>query len=176
MATKNTQPVLYQVCLGNYHAEKYPTWPRVLCELFLLDRPHKMPEQIANFPITLGGGYARNISFPSPPIKQLSQDVLSSVRKKRLQRRMDKRYGFFADHFIQEELEKKSDYYSGITDEKIQADLDRHSQEESSRWDYLVKNAGVFLVYAQEPPESKIHAQNLPKLGRVQWQPTNPNN
>lgn len=162
-----TQPVLYSICLTSYHREKFPDWPPVLCELFLLERPVQMPLDIANFPVTLGGGYGRTISFPSPPSKQLSQESLSSVRKKRLTRRFEKRYGFFYDHFIQEEISRKADYYNGITDEKLARDQKEYLDYYQTRWQMLLENVGVLLVYSQEPPESKIYAASLPRLGRI---------
>ena len=69
------------------------------------------------------------------PPKQLSQDAVKSVRRKRLTRRMEKKYPLFADQMIDEELQSNPDYYEGITDPEIQAAKDRVIQGERDRYE-----------------------------------------
>jgi len=153
-------PVLYSIAYSNKHS-KPEGWPVMLCELFLLDRPRHIPDEIANFPYSLGSGYSLCIGFPTPPSRQLSHDSLANVRKKRLKRRVEKKTGFFADHFYQAELERKPDYYSGITDANIQEQHDQMITREHERWNRLNQSVGVLIVYAQEPEEAKQRAAAL---------------
>ena len=68
------------------------------------------------------------------PPRQLSEDTLKSVRRKRLQRRMEKKYPLFADQLVEAEIEVKPDYYEGKTDPEIQAAKDKVIELEKERY------------------------------------------
>lgn len=61
-----------------------------------------------------GNGYSIGINFHPDPPKQLSKAALSSVRKKRLVRKVHKKYPLFADEFIGRELNKRTEYFAGV--------------------------------------------------------------
>lgn len=48
-----------------------------------------------------------------PPAKKLSKEALASSRTKRMKTRIRKKYGFFAEDFIAEELAAKPSYFQG---------------------------------------------------------------
>jgi hypothetical protein len=98
--------------------------PRILAEFFYNNddpRSRLLPSEVNDFYTKhnlQGNGYG--IYWQSVHIqKTLDQGKLASIRKKRLQRRMSEKYPLFAAQFIAEELEKKPEYYSGITDARI---------------------------------------------------------
>ena len=70
-------------------------------------------------------GYTAYWSPVMKPSKQVPEGTLRSIRRKRLERRVENKYPLFADEFIQEELERKSEYYDGKTDPALQAGKDR---------------------------------------------------
>jgi hypothetical protein len=73
-----------------------------------------------NFP-----GYGLFWSAVMKPSKQLPESTLKSIRRKRLERRVENKYPLFADEFIQEELESKSEYYDGKTDPDLKTGRDQ---------------------------------------------------
>ena len=103
----------------------------VLAEFFYLaDDPRvrgDIPDEVMkyyNHHNLLGSGYGINWQAVSAPPKTVSQEKLSSIRKKRLERKMKKKFPLFAEQFVSEEIQRKQDYYSGITD----AGLNRREQ------------------------------------------------
>ena len=63
-----------------------------------------------------GDGYSHSVRAITEFPREMSRDVLKSIRQKRLARRMEEKFPLFADQFIQEEMVRKKDYYDGITD------------------------------------------------------------
>lgn len=143
-------------------------WPVVLAEMFMIGHVPRPPEEIENFPITLGGGYAVTHSWISPPPRQLSQDTKAIVRRKRLKRRLDKKYPMFADQFFSGEIERKKNYYNGITDQAIQEDYDQALSEITTRYNERIARPGVLIVFAQEPEGAKAKAaENLAIMAKA---------
>lgn len=70
-------------------------------------------------------GYTVYWSPIMKPTNQLPESTLKSIRRKRLKRRVENKYPLFADEFIQEELENKTEYYEGKTDADLQAGKDK---------------------------------------------------
>lgn len=66
-------------------------------------------------------GYTVFWSPVMKPPKQLPESTLKSIRRKRLKRRVENKYPLFADEFIQEELENKTEYYEGKTAADLQS-------------------------------------------------------
>lgn len=133
--------------------------PRVLAEVFTLES--KAPEGFDNHR-TLGGGYSLTIcSVSIPTNRQLSQDALKSVRRKRLQRRIENKVPMFAEHFIEQEISKKPEYYNGITDPGLQQAKEDVLSEELERYQFYTQRINQVIVHGEEPTECKERAANL---------------
>jgi len=77
------------------------------------------------------------------PPRQLSEDVLKSVRKKRLKRRMEKKYPLFADQLVDAEMKRNPNYYEGKTDPEIQEAKDLVIEVEKERFEkYMSQEKG----------------------------------
>lgn len=107
-------------------------------EVFTLQR--QPPAEFEQIPFSLGDGYGRCTRHVAPPSRQLPQSTLAKVRRKRLARRLSVRVPMFADFFMQQEIEKKPDYYNGITDAKIKQAQDEVLLREWRAYnDYLTR-------------------------------------
>ena len=98
--------------------------PVVLAEKFEPEESpycRRKPPEIAAVEYALGSGYGLTWQPVCMPIKQMPADQLANIRRKRLERRIRKKYPLLADQMIEDELERKADYYNGITDTDIQA-------------------------------------------------------
>ena len=67
----------------------------------------------------------------------------------------------FADFFIDQEMEKKPDYYNGITDERLKQAHDAVLKSEWERYYRLINRPGEVIVYADEPQECKDKSARL---------------
>lgn len=67
-----------------------------------------------------GSGYGIYWSAVSAIPKKLPQDKLASVRQKRLRRRMEEKYPLFAEQFIDEEMQKRPEFYAGLPNEHLE--------------------------------------------------------
>jgi hypothetical protein len=133
--------------------------PTVLCQVFTLGK--KPPTEFSQFKFSLGGGYSLTSRYVAPPVKQLSQETLANVRKKRLARRIGKKVPLFADFFIQQEVERKPAYYNGITDEALQSKKDEVASLELERYRNYLAHIDEVIIYAEEPEECRIKAERL---------------
>ncbi len=98
-----------------------------------------------------GCGYHVSTRFLTPLIKQLSQGTLASVRRKRLHRRVVKKYPLLADLIEAEELQRRPGYYSGLTDEHY-AEPRRQSEECEKRiHGFLLDHADAIVEWASIP-------------------------
>lgn len=61
-----------------------------------------------------GSGYAIGLNMEPGKVRRLSQAALASVRQKRLVRRMEAKYPLLAEQFINAELSKRPEFFSGI--------------------------------------------------------------
>lgn len=149
----------YSIEWGGYNCPD--GWPRVLAEMFMIGHLSKPPDEIMNFPHSLGGGYFLTIQHVPYPLTPLKPEVLMSVRKKRVERRIKAKVPLLADHFIAEELKRKPEYYAGITDNHIEADRNKILAEEWQRYKELLSRPGLFVIHANEPEECKLKAETL---------------
>jgi len=62
-----------------------------------------------------GDGYCVCFQAICEPVREMSQEKLAVIRKKRLVRRMEKKYPLFAQEMIDQEISRNPDYYAGIT-------------------------------------------------------------
>lgn len=108
---------------GNSYKEP-PNGKEVLIESFQpvgSEYWSKHPPEINEAYPGFGKGYCVTWRCVSSLPKILSQEKLKNVRRKRLERRMKNKYPLFAEEMIREEMEKKKNYYDGITDSDLQA-------------------------------------------------------
>lgn len=156
-----TAGVLIQLSWANPYRQP-PNGIRVLAEIFRLETDpdaRKVPEEFMTLS-TLGDGYGISFVFLSEPPKQRPPEVLASLRKQRAQKRIEKKYPLFADQFMQAELERKPEYYAGITRADLQAAKDETLSNEKERLEFLSKNAGKVIVYGKSHSlilSSQIH-------------------
>ena len=61
--------------------------------------------------------------------KEMTKETLSSIRQKRLSRRIEEKYPLFAEQIIQEEMQRNKDYYEGITDPRYVASRNEVKRE-----------------------------------------------
>lgn len=152
---------LHTIQWSNPYTDPPAGAPRVLAEVFTLDR-QPPPEFMAfKATITLGGGYSWTVQHIAPPPVQLSRETLAGVRKKRLERRVRAKTPMFADLFIGQEIGKKPDYYAGITDPEIQRRRDEVLAAERERYNELMSRPNVIVIYATEPTECKERAAQM---------------
>lgn len=114
--------------------------PRVLAEVFYPYSEHpklNIPE-IESL-IEFGSGYTVAYSFIGEPLKQLDQHTLADIRKKRLKRRVEKKYPLFASEIIADEISKNPDYYDGITRDDLQEKHDEIIRLERESLDEIRK-------------------------------------
>lgn len=99
---------------------------------------------------TIGDGYSIYITSVSTPTKRYSKDTLAVIRKKRIMRRITKKYPLFADQLIASEIEKKPEYYAGVTNEKIQAEYDEAVAREVEAYRKFLEGVktGEIFIYA----------------------------
>jgi hypothetical protein len=55
-----------------------------------------------------------------PPTREMSQAARASIRRKRMEKRMQKKYPLFAKDFIRAELERRPQYFSGEGDPAVE--------------------------------------------------------
>lgn len=140
--------VLIQLAWRNPYTEP-PNGMRVLAEVFhLYDAPNsrEVPQEFDCL-YRLGDGYGNSFTFLSGPVKQQPKEVLASVRKKRVTRRMERKYPLFAGQFIQEEIDKKADYYAGETRADLEAARVAISKSEQERIDFLAQHLDQVIIY-----------------------------
>lgn len=78
-----------------------------------------LQQQLAEFeqmPFSIGRGLGKCSRNIAPPNRQLPQSTLAKVRRQRLARRLSIYVPMFANSFIQQQIEKKLDYYNRIMD------------------------------------------------------------
>src|SRR4030042_305943 len=137
-------------------------YPQILAEMFIIGHSSKPPSEIANFPYSLGGGYSLTQRHVPPPHVSLKPEILARIRKQRLERRIRAKTPMFAEQFIAEEIEKKSDYYNkGKTNIDVEKDRDEVLKDELSKYNRYFSHAGQLIVYANEPEECKSKAEMI---------------
>jgi len=113
---------------ANPYTEPPDGGPRVLAEVFvpaerLGQGAPPCPEEIASLHVP-GSGYVVCIAYVDELVREMSVEGKALIRRKRLRRRLETKYPMFADKFYEEDIEKKPEYYQGITDPDIQAARD----------------------------------------------------
>lgn len=161
MATKRTSKrpsgFLHRIEWRNPYT-KPEEFPQCLCEIYT--ETSKRPHEIEQFPVTRGGGYGPTVRcVEAPSGRRLSKAALASSRKKRLQKKLEKKYPLFAGQLVEQEMAKKPDYYEGVTDPKLLADAEAVRAFYSERYQRLVASKGKLVIYAQEPAECKALAE-----------------
>ncbi|MBN1535218.1 MAG: hypothetical protein JW908_00695 [Anaerolineales bacterium] len=140
----------YTLQWGNPYTDPPEGKPRVIAEMFetIKQRKNRVANGDEYFPRqlsalhTLGDGYGCHISAVSTPHKKLPKDTLAEVRKKRIKRRMQKKYPMLADILVAEEMEKKPEYYAGETDPDIQAMQDEAIWKEEEIYQRFLSETG----------------------------------
>lgn len=140
--------VLIQLAWTNPYREP-PNGLHVLAEVFRSNNTlnsREVPQEFCNLH-KLGDGYGNSFTFLSCTVKKLPKETLSSIRKKRLIRRMEKKYPLFAEQFIQEEISLKQDYYAGETRADLEANRDALNKLEHERIEFLTQHIGKVIIY-----------------------------
>jgi hypothetical protein len=155
---------LYTIEWSNPYTQPPGGAPRVLAEMFVPNTPgsqNRTPSEIETFPYSLGGGYSMYSRHVSPPPRGLSQKSLAKVRRKRLARRVNAKVPMFADHFTRVELNRKPDYYAGITDQAIEERRLARIEEEHAAWQEYWSRPNQLVVYGQEPEACRHRAEQI---------------
>lgn len=142
--------VLIQLRWSNPYSEPPAGRPRVLSEIFRhCDDPEarKSPAEFDQLH-SLGDGYSNYLCFPAlAPMRELPAASLASVRRKRVTRRIEKKYPLFAGEFVKQELDRQPEYYAGITRPDLAEKKDEITRRESERLEYLEARRGQLLFY-----------------------------
>lgn len=122
---------------------------------------HSLDSIPSDFPspsLFLGTGYGFFIRHLSDVTKRrsLSPAALAAVRLARLRRRMYARGPLFAEFFVQQEIEKKPDFYSGITDSRILASEQDVLSQEVANFALFSANVGLVFLHPPFPPEVSL--------------------
>lgn len=117
-----TKPIgaIWRVVWSNPYTEPPAGCSRVKAERIVAygsEHYNKPPEEIEQ--AWVAGKWAISWCAITKPPKRLSKDTLKSRRRKLLKNKLDKNYPLFSDQFYQEDLQNKSDYFNGETDQDI---------------------------------------------------------
>lgn len=147
----------YTIQWGSPYSDPRGGLPRIKAEMYeTLEQRERRRENGDGYGVpsafsalhTIGDGYSVYITSVCTPTKRYSKETLAVVRKKRLSRRITKKYPLFADQLIVDEIYKKPEYYAGETDAKIKADCDQAiAWEEEVYRKFLegVKNGEIYI-------------------------------
>jgi hypothetical protein len=80
------------------------------------------------------------------PMKQQSREQKIAHRKRNLKRRIEKKYPLFADEFIQDELERKKEYFDGYHPGDAEREL--MFREERETYETFTSNPNHLFVYS----------------------------
>ncbi len=139
---------VHRIQWGSPYTEPPDGGLRVLAEVFCLNNqpPGGFPQH------TPGGGYCYSVACVSAPSdKRLTQEQLASVRKKRLVRRIERRFPLFAEEIIAEKIANNQSYYEGVTDPEIAERRNAAIAAEDAFYRRCVASIGVVFIYGEEP-------------------------
>ena len=142
----------YLIMWTNPYADPPNGMPKIKAEMFeSIDQREKRYESGDRNPTPirfsskheLGDGYAVCIQSVSTPTRSLSKGSLATVRRKRLERRMSKKYPLLAKELMAEEIQKNKDYYEGETREDIKRSYDEAIQAEIDMYEKFLAGTGT---------------------------------
>lgn len=113
--------------------------PKVLVEKFIPvedEGCRQMPREIEEA-YQSGNGYSYCIRAVKAIPRKLDPEVLSSLRQKRLKRRLEEKYPLLADQLFDQELKRNRSYYEGKTDparEELREAVEKYHLEELIRF------------------------------------------
>jgi hypothetical protein len=118
----------YTVEWYTQYSEPPAGMPRVKAETFetIEHRDARMAEGGQSVPPeiealhTIGDHYAVTIQAVWTPSKQLPAATLAGIRKKRIQRRIEKKYPMFAEQFVEKAVSDNPSYFAGQTRADLQ--------------------------------------------------------
>ena len=134
---------IWMLAWGNPYTEPPEGMPRVRVELaYFEDHPYAIhcPPEIEALKV-LGDGWGMVHQVLAREVRKLPVETLARIRRKRLERRMRRRYPLLADLMIEEEVGKKPEYYAGITDERIEREREEEEARVRERWGRLYAEA-----------------------------------
>ena len=163
MARKTkTAPAIFihQLAWGNPYTSPPDGLPRLRAEI-AADGP-RTPQALADYMAAVGStpgdGWSLIIRYRSAPARQMTPEAKASMRRKRLQRRMDEKYPLLAEQFVAEKIDAQPGYYiDGISDgdeERV-----RILAEERAYYERMSANVGRLFVYDPARPTDGQAAQ-----------------
>ena len=138
-----------------------PSGLEVLARIFVPGHSTRAPEALKAIKYSLGGGYGVTWCAMTEPMRQRSPEVLASMRRKRLARRMNAKAPLFADFFVEQELARKPEYYAGVTDAHLEAQRQEALEADRQVLDRALAHPNELVVFGDEPPECKARAEQL---------------
>lgn len=112
---------------------------RVIGEIFVKYGDPHYNQTPPEFAADKTPGYTVYWSAVMAPSKQLPEKTLKSIRRKKLQRRIENKYPLFADQFIEDEIIRKPDYFEGKSDPEAKAVKDRLIQKEKEMYERFLE-------------------------------------
>ena len=93
-----------------------PDGVKILAEVFIPieeEGCRQKPREIEELMVP-GLGYHYVVQALTELPKEVTQSILKTSRLEQLERKMEEKYPLFANHFVQEELKQKREYYAGM--------------------------------------------------------------
>jgi len=138
-----------------------PSGLKVLARIFVPGHSTRAPEELKAIKYSLGGGYGMTWCAMTKPVQQRAPEVLASMRRKRLARRMNAKAPLFADFFVEQELARKPAYYAGITDVQLEASRQEAQEVDRQAFEMALSHPNELIVFGDEPLECKVRAERL---------------
>ena len=104
---------LYRLEWNNPYTNPPGGLPRVMAEIYLRSENGegaRIPQVLMDLHKP-GCGFCVSVRAISPPGKGLGPETLASVRRKRLRRRLEKKYPLFADQMFDEAINERPAYF-----------------------------------------------------------------
>jgi hypothetical protein len=141
---------IWRIEWGNPYTDPPNGLPRILAEIYVTKsydgEGAREPASLKPIMPPLGCGFCVSVRAINKPLKPISKEAKVSLRKKKLKKRMEKKYPLFADQFAAEVMQLKRDYYSGNDDDQHR-DAVLHSA--AVEFEKLTSNPNHLFVYGQ---------------------------
>lgn len=139
-----TKPVgaIWTLQWSNPYTDPPAGMKRIIAEKFVKYGTSEYSHTPPEFEADRTPGYKVYWMAIMPPSKQLPEKTLKSIRRKRLQRRIENKYPLFADQFLTDEIKSKPDYFEGKSDPDAQAAKDRILEEQQELYERFLEVVG----------------------------------
>lgn len=151
MAGKSKRPpalFIQRIEWGNPYTSPPDGRPRVRAEIATCDP--RTPEALRALK-TPGDGWSITSRYCALPAREMTPEAKASMRRKRLEKRMNDKYPLLADQFVAEKIAAQPGYYlDGVSEGD--AERARILAEEREYYERMAANIGRLFNYEEEHP------------------------